>query len=133
MPKTIRNKYYKKLSYENLMKAHLESRKGKSLRKEIILFNMKQEEYIMWLYEQLKNKTYKHGGYTEFYVTEPKLRRIEKSKYIDRIVHRWYVDNFMIEYFTKSFCYNSYACIKNKGMHKACLDVQYARSEFLWL
>lgn len=133
MPRTIRNEYYKKLNYENLMKAHFESRKGKGLRKEIILFNMKQEEYIMWLYEQLRNKNYKHGGYTEFYVTEPKLRRIEKSKYIDRIVHRWYVDNFMIEYFTKSFCYNSYACIKNKGMHKACLDVQYARSEFLWL
>ena len=104
MPRTIRNEYYKKLNYENLMKAHLESRKGKGLRKEIILFNMKQEEYIMWLYEQLRNKNYKHGGYTEFYVTEPKLRRIEKSKYIDRIVHRWYVDNFMIEYFTKSFC-----------------------------
>ncbi len=126
MPRTIRNEYYKKLNYENLMKAHLESRKGKGLRKEIILFNMKQEEYIMWLYEQLRNKNYKHGGYTEFYVTEPKLRKIEKSKYIDRIVHRWYADNFMIEYFTKSFCYNSYACIKNKGMHKACLDVQKA-------
>ena len=41
---------------------------------------MKQEEYIMWLYEKLKNKTYKHSGYSEFYVTEPKLRTIEKSK-----------------------------------------------------
>ena len=133
MPKTIRNEYYKKLTYQNLMQAHLKSRKGKSLRKEIILFNMKQEEYIMWLYEKLKNKTYKHSGYSEFYVTEPKLRRIEKSKYIDRIVDRWYVDEFMEEYFVKSFITNSYACIKNKGMHKACLDVQYARSEFLWL
>lgn len=44
MPKTIRNEYYKKLSYEKLMKAHLESRKGKSTRKEIIQFNLKQEE-----------------------------------------------------------------------------------------
>ena len=32
MPKTIRNEYYKKLTYENLMSAHLKSRKGKSLR-----------------------------------------------------------------------------------------------------
>jgi hypothetical protein len=32
MPKTIRNEYYKKLSYESLMRAHLESRKGKSTR-----------------------------------------------------------------------------------------------------
>ena len=51
MPRTIRNEYYKKLNYENLMKAHLESRKGKGLRKEIILFNMKQEEYM-----QIANK-----------------------------------------------------------------------------
>ena len=126
MPKTIRNQFDKKLTYENLMKAHLDSRKGKSLRKEIILFNLKQEEYIMWLYEKLKSGTYKHSGYSEFFVTEPKLSRIEKSKYIDRIVHRWYVDNFIKEYFMKSFISTSYACIENKGMHKACLDVQNA-------
>ena len=126
MPKTIRNEIDKKLTYDNLMKAHFDSRKGKSLRKEIILFNLKQEEYIMWLYDKLKSGTYKHSGYSEFFVTEPKLRRIEKSKYIDRIVHRWYVDNFMKEYFMKSFIFTSYACIENKGMHKACLDVQEA-------
>ena len=99
MPKTIRNEYDKKLNYDNLMKAHLESRKGKSLRKEIILFNLKQEEYIMWLYEQLKNGTYKHSGYTAFYVTEPKLRKIERSRYIDRIIHTFYVENFLKPYF----------------------------------
>ena len=60
MPKTIRNEFDKKLTYEKLMKAHKLSRKGKNYRKEIILFNLKQEEYIYWLYEQLKNGTYKH-------------------------------------------------------------------------
>ena len=124
MPRTIRNKYDKELTYENLMKAHLESRKGKNIRREIILFNLKQEEYIMWLYEKLKTGTYKHSGYTTFYVTEPKVRLIEKSAYIDRIVHRWYVDNFMKEYFIKTFINTSYACLKDKGMHKACIDVQ---------
>lgn len=84
MPKTIRNQFDKKLTYENLMKAHKLSRKGKGYRKDIILFNLKQEEYIMWLHNELKAGTYKHGGYTEFYVTQPKLRRIQKSRYIDR-------------------------------------------------
>lgn len=124
MPKTIRNLYDKKLTYDNLMKAHNESKKGKGLRAEIINFNLKQEEYIMWLYEMLKTGKYRHSGYTEFYVTEPKKRRIEKSKYIDRIVHRWYVDNFLKEYFVKSFISTSYACLENKGMHKAYIDVQ---------
>src|SRR5699024_7973636 len=63
-------------------------------------------------------------GYTEFYVTEPKLRKIEKSKYIDRIVHRWLVDNFLKPAFVPQFIYNSYACLEEKGMHKACLDLQ---------
>lgn len=126
MPKTIRNKYDEKLTYENLMNAHIKSRKNKSTKKDIILFNLKQEEYIKYLYEQLKNQTYKHGGYYTFYVYEPKLRKIQKSKYIDRIVHRWVVDNFLYEAFIPQFLKTSYACIQDRGMHKACIDVQKA-------
>lgn len=37
MPKTIRNVWDKNLSYEKLMKAHIESKKGKTSRKEISL------------------------------------------------------------------------------------------------
>lgn len=124
MAKTIRNQYYKHLTYEKLVEAHIKSRKGKTSKDEIVLFNLKQEEYIMWLLEQLKNKTYKHGDYKIFYIKEPKIRKIERSRYIDRIVHRWYVDNFMQEYFIKQFINNSFACIKNRGTHKACLAVQ---------
>ena len=124
MPKTIRNKFYKCLTFEKLMEAHKNSRKGKGTRKEIILFNLKQEEYIKYLLEQLQAKEYKHGGYTTFYVTEPKVRRIEKSIYLDRIVHRWLVDNILSPAFTPTFINTSFACIKNRGMHKACLKVQ---------
>ncbi len=124
MPKTIRNVYYKNLTYEKLLKAHLDARKGKGSRKEIILFNLKQEDYIKCLLEKIKNETYKHGGYTVFYVAEPKLRKIEKSKYMDRIVHRWLVDNILKPYFIPRFIQTTYACIEGRGMHKACLDMQ---------
>ena len=124
MPKTIRNKYEENLTYEKLMLAHKESQKGKGYRKEIIEFNLKQEEYIMWLLEKLKTKTYRHGGYTEFYVTEPKVRKIEKSRYIDRLVHRWLVDNFLEPIFVPQFINTSFACLKEKGMHRACLYLQ---------
>mgnify|MGYP006982440152 CR=1 FL=1 len=33
-------------------------------------------------------------NYSAFKVYEPKERFIEKAPYIDRIVHRWIVDNF---------------------------------------
>lgn len=124
MPKTIKNEWNKYLTYEKLMEAHNKSKKAKGLRKEIIEFNLKQEEYIIWLLEKLKNKTYKHGGYTTFYVTEPKIRKIEKSRYIDRIVHRWVVDNFLEPAFVPQFISTSYACLKGRGMHKSALYVQ---------
>ena len=60
MPKTIRNEFDKKLNYNNLMQAHILSRKGKGYRNDVIKFNLKQEEYIMWLYTNLKNMTYRH-------------------------------------------------------------------------
>ena len=85
MPKTIRNEFDKYLTYEKLLEAHKLSQKGKTSKKEIILFNLKQEEYITWLYNELKNGTYKHGGYRIFYVTVPKRRKVQVSRYIDRI------------------------------------------------
>ncbi len=134
MPKTIRNRYDKMLTYENLMEAHKKSEKGKRRKDEIIKFDLKKEEYIRWLYIQLKNRTYKHGDYSEFYVSEPKLRKIEKARYLDRIVHKWVVDSFLMDTFVKSFISTSYACIRKKGMHNACLDVQRAmqKCERIW-
>lgn len=129
MPKTIRNEFEKALTYEKLMEAHLKAQKGKKCRDNVIRFNMKQEEYISWLYEQIKTKKYKHAGYTSFYVTEPKLRKIEASSYRDRIVHRWCVDNFLEKTFVPQFIQNTYACISGRGMHKAALDVQKGMKE----
>ena len=126
MAKTIRNQFDKHLTYENLMKAHRLSRKGKTLKKEVILFDLKKEEYIEWLLEQLKTGQYRHGGYRTFIVTVPKERVVQASRYMDRIVHRWVVDSFLKPYFETQFISTTYACIKNRGMHKATLDVQKA-------
>lgn len=59
-----------------------------------------------------------------FYIREPKLREIKKARYIDRIVHRWVVDNFIYPTFVPSFINTSYACLKNRGMHKSATDIQ---------
>lgn len=124
MPKTVKNIYDNVLTYENLMKAHKQSRKGKTTRENIIKFEMKKEEYLLWLYKALKDQTYRHGKYKTFYVKEPKLRMIEASRYLDRVVHRWYVDKILIPIFVPQFIPTTYACLKDKGMHKSTLDVQ---------
>ena len=120
------NIYEKIIEIDNIKKAILNASKGKKDRKSVdkILCNI--EYYTLEIHNMLKNKTYKHGGYTVFYITEPKVRKIEKSRYIDRIVHRWVVDNFLIPYFVPTFINTTYACLKGRGIHKACLDVQKA-------
>lgn len=126
MPKTVRNQFDKYLSYEKLMSAHLRCQKGKKNRLNVIKFNVKQEEYIEWLYEQIKTRKYRQGSYVTFYVTEPKKRKIEAARYIDRVVHRWLFDNFLEPAFLPQMIDTTYACIKGRGMHKAALDVQKA-------
>lgn len=106
------------------MEANHKCRQNKNLRKDIILFSIKQEEYIKYLYEQLKDGTYKHGPYTTFFVHEPKLRKIEKSRYIDRVVHRWLVDNILYDIYVPQFIKNTYACIRDRGMHTCALDIK---------
>lgn len=129
MPITLKKRFNDALSYESLMNAHIKCQSGKKSRANVIKFNLKREDYIQWLYNELKNKTYEHGRYTTFYVTEPKLRKVEAARYIDRVVHRWCYDNFLEPYFMPQFIPKSYACIKNRGMHTATLDVQKAMRE----
>ena len=65
MAKWIRNKYDEILSYESLMRAHKLSCKGKKLRREVILFSLKEEEYIKYLAANNYEITYEgKTGYT---------------------------------------------------------------------
>lgn len=77
----------------------------------------------MYLLDAKKNKTYKRGGYKVFYIAEPKLRKIERSRYINKIVHTFYVENFLKPYFIPTFIESSYECILSRGMYKAGLYV----------
>lgn len=129
MPITLKNKFNEALTYEKLMKAHMKCQAGKKSRANVIKFNLKKEDYIQWLYNELKNRTYEHGNYTTFYVSEPKIRKVEAARYIDRVVHRWCYDNFLESIFLPQFVQKSYACIPGRGMHTATLDVQKAMRE----
>lgn len=112
------------ITYEKMYKAYMFARKGKNLKEEVIRFSLRQEDYIESICYNLKNGKYEFGKYKEFYVYEPKKRRILRAPFRDRIVHTWYVQNFIEEIFVRSFIPTSYACIKNKGMHSCALKVK---------
>ena len=124
--KRIGNLYENIYDLDNIEKAYKEV--CKNTRNERKVFNMKQYKaiYISRIYNTLKNREYNVGPYNKFVVYEPKERIIEKAPYIDRIVHRWIVDNFLVPYYVPSFIKTTYACIKGRGMHQATLDLQKA-------
>lgn len=126
MPKTIRNVYDKAVSFDKILIAHKKARRGKREKKEVILFELNLESEILRLEEELKHGKYKPEKYKTFKIFEPKERTIMASPYVDRVVHQWYVENFIKPYFVPQFITTSYAGIENRGMHKASKDVQKA-------
>ena len=118
--------FWESITYDNLYKAYIFARRTKRHRKDVILFNLRYEERLDNICEKLKNGTYTFGKFKEFYVYEPKKRRILAAPFEDRIVHTWYVKEFIEKIFVPQFISTSYACIKSKGMHKCALDVKKA-------
>lgn len=124
MPKKIKHIFYQKLTFEKLMEAHQRARKHKAYRDEVIQFELNLENNITNLLNRIKNKTYHLGKYRSFLVYEPKKRVIEALPYVDRIVHQWYVEEFIKPFIVPKFISTSYACLENRGTHKAALNVQ---------
>lgn len=125
MPHTIKKCFYEKLTFENLLSAHMRARKEKTTKAEVIRFEMNLENNITNLLNQIRNGTYKVGKYRTFYVTEPKLRMIQALPYQDRIVHQWYVEEFVKPNIVPKFIKDTYACIKDRGTHKAVDAIQH--------
>ena len=73
---------------------------------------------IIALHNDLKNKTYKHGEYKSFKISDPKPRDIHKSSVRDRLLHHA-IYRVLYPYFDKGFIYDSYSCRLGKGTHKA--------------
>ena len=126
MPKKYKRVFFDSITYEKMYKAYLNARKSKRYRRDVILFNLRYEEKISLICKKIKNGKYNFGDFKEFYVYDPKKRRILAAPFEDKIVHTWYVKEFIEKIFVPTFASSSYACIKGKGMHKCALDVKKA-------
>ena len=124
MSKTIRNSFDSKLTYQKLLEAHYRANKGKRKKPEIIIYEMDLETNLIQLIQNIKNGTYRLGKYREFTIKDPKERVIRSLPYRDRIVHQWYVEEFIKPFFVKRFISDSYACINDRGVHMAINKLQ---------
>lgn len=110
--------YYELVTAENIFSAWYAFRKGKQNKRDVMEFERNLEDNVFQLLEDLNTKSYKHQGYSTFHVYDPKFRIINKACVRDRVVHHL-VYNFLEPIFQPTFIYHSYACQKEKGIHKA--------------
>ena len=106
------------ITVEKLLKAWQEFLRDKKDRKDVILFQAKLMDNIFSLHSDLKNKTYIHGGYVSFNISDPKPRIIHKAMVRDRLFHHLIYQE-LYEYFDSKFINDSYSCRLGKGTHKA--------------
>lgn len=92
--------------------------KGKRKRLDVQKFSLRLMDNLLDLHSDLRNKTYCHGGYEAFNVSDPKPRNIHKASVRDRIVHRA-IYRLLYPYFDRKFIADSYSCRLNKGTHRA--------------
>ena len=116
---------YKKLFTEivdpqNLFSAWDEFKRGKRSKEDVMCFEKNLEQNIFELQRDLKNKTYKHGGYSDFLIHDPKRRHIHKATVRDRVLHHA-VFNVLNRIYEPTFIAKSFSCRVNKGTHKGVL------------
>ncbi len=124
MPKKIKNCFYKNLTFEKLYEANLRARKHKVCKSEVVKFEINLENNLTNLLNKIRNHTYHLGKYYTFKVYEPKERTIKALPYVDRIVHQWYVEEFIKPNIVPKFISTTFACLKDRGTHKAALEVE---------
>ena len=114
-----KNNFFEQIiSLENLFSAWEEFLCGKKKRKDVAEFSMKLSENVFSLHEDLLNKTYVHGPYHAFNISDPKPRSIHKATVRDRLLHHA-IYRILYPYFDKKFIYDSYSCRNLKGTHRA--------------
>ncbi|NQU82421.1 MAG: RNA-dependent DNA polymerase [Parcubacteria group bacterium] len=115
--KIYKNIFPQIISLENLFSAWNNFRKGKQKKLDVQKFECNLEQNIFQLHRDLKNKTYKHGSYSNFYIKDPKIRHIHKATVRDRILHHA-IFKILSPIFDPTFISNSFSCRVGKGTHK---------------
>ena len=116
--KKIKNIYNIIISRENLYRSSYMASKCRRYTDSVADFNFHLEEGIDCLHQELLTKTYRHGKYRLFTIYEPKERKIAAAPFRDRVVHHA-VHDVIEPRIDNTFIYDSYACRKEKGTHKA--------------
>lgn len=106
------------IAVDNLLGAWSEFLKGKRGKQDVQAFAYHLADNIFALHKELAAKTYAHGGYQAFSISDPKPRNIHKASVRDRLLHHA-IYRQLYPFFDRTFTADSYSCRKDKGTHRA--------------
>ena len=106
------------VTMDNLYSAYCKARKGKRRRPDVAHFSLELEQNLLVLQQELITGTYTPGAYRQFTVYERKPRLISVAPFRDRVVHHA-VMHVLEPLLDKRFIPDTYACRKDKGVHRA--------------
>ena len=118
IPISMSHEYKNIISIKNLCNAWTEFIRGKKSKKDVAEFSLNLSQNIFRLHDDLRTKTYRHGSYEAFSISDPKPRNIHKANVRDRLLHHA-IHRILYPHFDKKFIDDSYSCRLNKGTHKA--------------
>lgn len=117
---SLNHKFEDIVNIENLLLAWQEFILGKRNKKDVQEFYFHLMDNILSLNYDLFNHKYKHGGYEEFRINDPKPRIIHKATVRDRLLHRA-IYRILYPFFERTFASDSFSCQNDKGTHKAII------------
>lgn len=124
--KRVGNLFEQIISHDNLRLADTKARRGKLRSYGVLHHDKNREANIQRLHEMLRDKTYRTSDYEVFKIFDPKEREIYRLPYFpDRIVHHA-IMNIMEPIWVSIFTADTYACIKERGIHAAMQGVKKA-------
>jgi retron-type reverse transcriptase len=101
-----------------LYQAWRKARRGKRYKPTAAAFELRLDDELTRLHEELVSESWQPGGYRSFTVHEPKRRKISAAPFRDRVVHHALV-NVIEPIYERKFIFDSYANRKGKGTHAA--------------
>lgn len=118
------NLYNKVIDLDNLRLADTKARKGKARQRGVKIFDQDREGNLVRLHDLLADGGFTTSRYTTFIIHEPKERLIYRLPYYpDRIVHHA-IMNIIEPIWTRIFTFNTYSCIKGRGIAACAAQVQ---------
>ncbi|MDZ7804352.1 reverse transcriptase/maturase family protein [Thiohalophilus sp.] len=123
MPVTANGLWDELISWDNLVQAYQDARRGKRYKPDVLRFHRHWEERLLNIHNHLVWGSWQPQPFSAFPVYEPKERLIEAPAFADRVVHHA-LHRIVEPHFERRFIHHSYACRKGKGTHAACHAVQ---------